>query len=31
MTGRATVPDGMDVADCLAQGDAIIGIDIKES
>lgn len=27
----ATVSDGMDVADCLAQGDAIIGIDIKES
>lgn len=27
----ATVSDGMDVADCIAQDDAIISIDIKES
>ncbi len=27
----ATVSDGMDVADCIAQGDAIISIDINES
>lgn len=27
----ATVSDGMDVADCIAQGDAIIGIEVAES
>jgi len=27
----ANVSDGMDVADCIAQGDAIIGIEVAES